>query len=176
MRFRTFLQCWHHEKEVRSWNIRNSFIKWLYGWVLPKRKTWGTRHFYSFPLQWIISIIYAESCVSWKLIKKQNVIIYVITNLIWLNRYNEGNAIILESDVRCLSDDNMLLTCLQTKWPNIDVQWIGGGTPSINWHSPPHCLYFKPVIIIGISIIINLAFKQLNIQTIYKSTCTIVTK
>jgi len=46
--------------------------------------------------------------------------------------YREGNAILLESDVRCVSEENLLLTCLQTKWPHIDVQWIGPGSPSIN--------------------------------------------
>lgn len=47
-------------------------------------------------------------------------------------KYQEGNAILLESDLRCLSDDNMILTCMQTKWPNVDVQWINGFVPSIN--------------------------------------------
>ncbi|CAG7727671.1 unnamed protein product [Allacma fusca] len=46
--------------------------------------------------------------------------------------YQEGNAILLESDLRSLSDDNMILTCLQTKWPSIDVQWQSGLIPSIN--------------------------------------------
>jgi len=46
--------------------------------------------------------------------------------------YQEGNAILLETDLRCLSDDNKILTCLQTKWPSIDVVWIAGTYPSIN--------------------------------------------
>lgn len=65
-----------------------------------------------------------------------------------LCRYNEGNAIILETDLRCLSDENMLLTCLQTKWPNIDVQWLSGSTPSINWQYPhPNSLSYWIIII-----------------------------
>jgi len=46
--------------------------------------------------------------------------------------YQEGNAILLESDLRSMPDENVILTCLQTKWPNIDVQWIAGFVPSIN--------------------------------------------
>lgn len=46
--------------------------------------------------------------------------------------YRRGEAVLLESDVRCLSDSNAMLTCLQTKWPSIDVRWPAGVPPSIN--------------------------------------------
>jgi len=46
--------------------------------------------------------------------------------------YHEGNAVLLETDLRCLSDDNQILTCLQTKWPSIDIEWLNCPTPSIN--------------------------------------------
>ncbi|XP_025411285.1 ubiquitin carboxyl-terminal hydrolase MINDY-3 isoform X2 [Sipha flava] len=46
--------------------------------------------------------------------------------------YIEGNAIIQESDVICIVEDNNLQSCLQSKWPYIEVQWKGGVTPSIN--------------------------------------------
>jgi len=47
-------------------------------------------------------------------------------------RYKEGNAILLESNLGAVSDENKILTCLQTKWPSIDVQWVDGVTPSID--------------------------------------------
>jgi len=46
--------------------------------------------------------------------------------------YIEGNAIIQESDVICISEDNNLQSCLQSKWPCIEIQWKGNVTPSIN--------------------------------------------
>jgi len=46
--------------------------------------------------------------------------------------YHEGNAVLLETDLRCLSEDNQILTCLQTKWPSIDIEWLNCSTPSIN--------------------------------------------
>lgn len=46
--------------------------------------------------------------------------------------YIAGNAIIQESDVICISEDNNLQSCLQTKWPLIDIQWEGKVLPSIN--------------------------------------------
>lgn len=46
--------------------------------------------------------------------------------------YIEGNAIIQETDVICISEDVNLQSCLQTKWPNIEVQWKEGVIPSIN--------------------------------------------
>ncbi|XP_050436276.1 ubiquitin carboxyl-terminal hydrolase MINDY-3 homolog [Adelges cooleyi] len=46
--------------------------------------------------------------------------------------YIEGNAVIQESDVICIVEDNILQSCLQTKWPSIEIQWKGGVTPSIN--------------------------------------------
>lgn len=47
-------------------------------------------------------------------------------------RYNKGNAILLESDVRMCNPSDPMLTCLQTKWPNIDVNWNDSRTPSLN--------------------------------------------
>lgn len=44
----------------------------------------------------------------------------------------EGNAVIQESDVICIAEDNHLQSCLQTKWPFIEIQWKEGVTPSIN--------------------------------------------
>ncbi|XP_046388010.1 ubiquitin carboxyl-terminal hydrolase MINDY-3 homolog [Ischnura elegans] len=46
--------------------------------------------------------------------------------------YWEGNAVLLECDVSCILESNSMLTCLQTKWPSIEVQWKGGLTPSLN--------------------------------------------
>lgn len=46
--------------------------------------------------------------------------------------YIEGNAVIQESDVICIVEDNNLQSCLQTKWPYIEIQWKEGVTPSIN--------------------------------------------
>ncbi|KAG8225061.1 hypothetical protein J437_LFUL000039 [Ladona fulva] len=46
--------------------------------------------------------------------------------------YCEGNAVLLECDVKCILESNSMLTCLQTKWPSIEVQWKGGITPSLN--------------------------------------------
>lgn len=49
-------------------------------------------------------------------------------------KYNRGSAILLESDLKSMcSSSNPMLTCLQTKWPNIEVNWWGGNrTPSLN--------------------------------------------
>lgn len=46
--------------------------------------------------------------------------------------YQEGNAVLLECDVKCVLESNPMLTCLQTKWPNVEVQWLSGITPSLN--------------------------------------------
>lgn len=46
--------------------------------------------------------------------------------------YQEGNAVLLECDMKCVLESNPMLTCLQTKWPNIEVQWLSGVTPSLN--------------------------------------------
>jgi ubiquitin carboxyl-terminal hydrolase MINDY-3/4 len=48
-------------------------------------------------------------------------------------RYSCGKAILLEShttDMYCQS--NSMLTCLQTKWPNIEVNWNQDRIPSLN--------------------------------------------
>ncbi|XP_055586045.1 ubiquitin carboxyl-terminal hydrolase MINDY-3 homolog [Uranotaenia lowii] len=57
-----------------------------------------------------------------------------IPNSNWENRvrYNKGHAILLESDVRMCNPSDPMLTCLQTKWPNIEVNWIDLRTPSLN--------------------------------------------
>lgn len=47
-------------------------------------------------------------------------------------KYNEGQAILLESAVNSFADNNSMLTVLQTKWPNIEVQWNLNQEPSIN--------------------------------------------
>jgi hypothetical protein len=47
--------------------------------------------------------------------------------------YSQGKAILLEShtsDMYCSS--NSMLTCLQTKWPNIEVNWNQNRIPSLN--------------------------------------------
>nr|CAD7437541.1 unnamed protein product [Timema bartmani] len=46
--------------------------------------------------------------------------------------YQEGNAVLLECDMKSVLDNNPMLTCLQTKWPNIEIQWRSGSTPSLN--------------------------------------------
>lgn len=46
--------------------------------------------------------------------------------------YQEGSAVLLECNMKCVSDSNPMLTCLQTKWPSIEVQWLNGFTPSLN--------------------------------------------
>ncbi|KAG4065491.1 hypothetical protein HA402_009052 [Bradysia odoriphaga] len=48
-------------------------------------------------------------------------------------KYNIGSAILLESDLKSMcSVSNPMLTCLQTKWPNIEVNWNGNRMPSLN--------------------------------------------
>ncbi|XP_058443531.1 ubiquitin carboxyl-terminal hydrolase MINDY-3 homolog [Malaya genurostris] len=47
-------------------------------------------------------------------------------------RYSKGHAILLESDVRMCNPSDPMLTCLQTKWPNIEVNWNDSRTPSLN--------------------------------------------
>lgn len=45
--------------------------------------------------------------------------------------YRTGRAALLECNMRAASTDAML-TCLQTKWPSIDVVWDDGQSPSLN--------------------------------------------
>lgn len=45
--------------------------------------------------------------------------------------YRTGRAALLECPMRAASTDQML-TCLQTKWPSIDVVWDEGQSPSLN--------------------------------------------
>ncbi|KAK3912578.1 Ubiquitin carboxyl-terminal hydrolase MINDY-3-like protein [Frankliniella fusca] len=46
--------------------------------------------------------------------------------------YQEGSAVLLESDVQCVFESNQIQTVLQTKWRNIEVNWKSGGSPSLN--------------------------------------------
>ncbi|XP_054268276.1 ubiquitin carboxyl-terminal hydrolase MINDY-3 homolog [Macrosteles quadrilineatus] len=46
--------------------------------------------------------------------------------------YQEGSAVLLECNMKCVLDSNPMLTCLQTKWPSIEVRWLSGATPSLN--------------------------------------------
>ena len=45
--------------------------------------------------------------------------------------YHRGHAVLLESNLKCVSNNSML-TVLQTKWPNIEVEWDGNRQPSLN--------------------------------------------
>lgn len=47
-------------------------------------------------------------------------------------QYHYGSAILLESDLKSINDSDPMLTCLQTKWPNVEVQWCDNITPSLN--------------------------------------------
>uniref|UniRef100_A0A182QYT7 Ubiquitin carboxyl-terminal hydrolase MINDY n=1 Tax=Anopheles farauti TaxID=69004 RepID=A0A182QYT7_9DIPT len=57
-----------------------------------------------------------------------------IPNSNYANRvqYHRGQAVLLESDVRMFNPSDPMLTCLQTKWPSIEVNWSGNRTPSLN--------------------------------------------
>ncbi|XP_075222569.1 ubiquitin carboxyl-terminal hydrolase MINDY-3 homolog [Lycorma delicatula] len=46
--------------------------------------------------------------------------------------YQEGSAVLLECNMKCVMESNPMLTCLQTKWPSIEVHWVLGSTPSLN--------------------------------------------
>ncbi|CAH1115314.1 unnamed protein product [Psylliodes chrysocephalus] len=46
--------------------------------------------------------------------------------------YHIGSAILLESDIKSVCESNPMLTVLQTKWPNIEVNWCDNITPSLN--------------------------------------------
>ncbi|KAK9874372.1 hypothetical protein WA026_002719 [Henosepilachna vigintioctopunctata] len=47
-------------------------------------------------------------------------------------KYHIGSAILLESDIKSICESNPMLTVLQTKWPNIEVNWCDNITPSLN--------------------------------------------
>lgn len=51
-------------------------------------------------------------------------------------RFNRGCAVLLESDLKQMCQpNNPMLTCLQTKWPTIEVSWLmdsGKLAPSLN--------------------------------------------
>lgn len=46
--------------------------------------------------------------------------------------YSEGEACVSEFEVPCVQDSTPILTCLQTKWHNIEVHWKNGANPSLN--------------------------------------------
>lgn len=47
-------------------------------------------------------------------------------------RYYKGSAILLESDLKSVCVSNPMLTCLQTKWPSIEINWHDMRIPSLN--------------------------------------------
>lgn len=51
-------------------------------------------------------------------------------------RYNRAYAVLLESDLKAMvRPDDPMLTCLQTKWPTIELTWTlpnGKLSPSLN--------------------------------------------
>ncbi|XP_074030111.1 ubiquitin carboxyl-terminal hydrolase MINDY-3 homolog isoform X2 [Leptinotarsa decemlineata] len=47
-------------------------------------------------------------------------------------QFHIGSAILLESDIKSVCESNPMLTVLQTKWPNIEVNWCDNVTPSLN--------------------------------------------
>ncbi|XP_025833511.1 ubiquitin carboxyl-terminal hydrolase MINDY-3 homolog isoform X2 [Agrilus planipennis] len=47
-------------------------------------------------------------------------------------QYHAGSAILLESNLKSYNESDPMLTCLQTKWPSIEVNWFEGVTPSLN--------------------------------------------
>lgn len=47
-------------------------------------------------------------------------------------KYHRGQAILLESSVESICDSDPMLTALQTKWPNIEIQWDPPQKPSLN--------------------------------------------
>lgn len=46
-------------------------------------------------------------------------------------KFRKGTAILLESNLQMCDTSNPMLTCLQTKWPNIEVNWMEN-VPSLN--------------------------------------------
>lgn len=38
-------------------------------------------------------------------------------------QYVKGHAVLLECDIKSGCESDLMLTCLQTKWPNIELQW-----------------------------------------------------
>lgn len=46
--------------------------------------------------------------------------------------YCKGSAILLESDLKSICISNPMMTCLQTKWPNIEINWHDMRIPSLN--------------------------------------------
>ncbi|KAI5713140.1 ubiquitin carboxyl-terminal hydrolase MINDY-3 homolog [Diaphorina citri] len=46
--------------------------------------------------------------------------------------YRMAHCVLLECNINCLLETNPMLTCLQTKWPSIELSWVHGVTPSLN--------------------------------------------
>lgn len=46
--------------------------------------------------------------------------------------YRMAHCVLLECNINCLLETNPMLTCLQTKWPSIELNWVHGVTPSLN--------------------------------------------
>lgn len=46
-------------------------------------------------------------------------------------KFRKGTAILLEANLQMCDSSSPILTCLQTKWPNIEVNWVEG-EPSLN--------------------------------------------
>ncbi|XP_044741181.1 ubiquitin carboxyl-terminal hydrolase MINDY-3 [Chrysoperla carnea] len=49
-------------------------------------------------------------------------------------QYIKGHAVLLECDIKAGSEVDQVLTCLQTKWPNVEIQWEtpNNKPPSLN--------------------------------------------
>ncbi|KAH8303455.1 hypothetical protein KR059_011445 [Drosophila kikkawai] len=47
-------------------------------------------------------------------------------------RFYCGSAILLEGDLKSICTSNPMVTCLQTKWPNIEINWHDTHMPSLN--------------------------------------------
>lgn len=41
-------------------------------------------------------------------------------------------AVLLECELKSVCESNPMLTCLQTKWPSIEVNWLNLKIPSLN--------------------------------------------
>lgn len=46
--------------------------------------------------------------------------------------YRMSHCVLLECNISSLLETNPILTCLQTKWPSIELSWVHGVTPSLN--------------------------------------------
>jgi len=46
--------------------------------------------------------------------------------------YQEGKAMLMDFEVRLYSGNTPILTCLQTKWPGLEIEWAAKTVPSLN--------------------------------------------